>query len=471
MGDHSPLKAILLPRTGKLKLCLLGLGFLFFVPACASAPPNVQPQVNSLIVANKAEKALAMMDSIKDAYGKNNELLFDLDKALVLHLAKNYTDSIQFFEKAKSKFDELYTQSISQGVATWVINDYSAPYHGEDFEHVLVNIFQALNYTALNNLSEALVEARQVDLKLSLIDSQYPPQQKNVYKEDAFARLLMGILYEANGTPEDYNDAFISYKKAEEIYREDYSQNYHVDVPLILKENILAAAQWMGQNDFAEYHARYPDVPLVRIADKKKKGQIYLIQYNGLAAIKTQYSLPIPLPGGIITRLAFPAYHERFCETKTSKFSAKDLKGGRLVHHDDMGAESEIAEDISRIGIQNLENRKLRVLAKAIARPIGKYVVEHTGEQMIQKRYGDNSAVGFQIAASLFNLYSEQADLRSWQTLPAEIRVTRLMLDPGEYELSLDNFDQDHVPVDRLNLGKMTIATGDVKFLIVRTVR
>ena len=89
----------------------------------------------------------------------------------------------------------------------------------------------ALNYTAAGHHEDALVEARKVDSKLNVINSRYADDKKNVYKEDAFIRFLMGVLYEAEG---EVNDAFISYRKAEEIYRNDYAANYGVSAPSLL---------------------------------------------------------------------------------------------------------------------------------------------------------------------------------------------------------------------------------------------
>ncbi|HLD69807.1 MAG TPA: hypothetical protein VJA17_03490, partial [Candidatus Omnitrophota bacterium] len=441
---------------------------LFLLPSlfsCAGAPPSVQPQVNSLIVADRADRAIALLESQKEAYGPNNELLYLLDKSFVYHLAQKYSESIKYFARAHEKFDEFYTKSIHKGLETWIINDYSALYHGEDFEHVLINVFQALNYAVLNNFEDALVEARQVDSKLSVINSQYAPKQKNVYREDAFARLLMGILYETGQNPQDDNDAFISYRKAAQIYSRDYFPNYGLPLPQVLKENILAAAKFMGTAEFNEYRQKFSDSSFLNLEEKKKKAQVYLIQYNGLAPIKIQFSLPIPLPGGIITKLAFPQYHERFYEIKSSMLTAQDS------YHRNVQAATELVEDISKIAIKNLDNRKFRVIAKAIARPIGKYLLEKTGEEAIQRKYGKTASGGFVIASSLFNLYSEQADLRSWQTLPAEIRLARLILEPGAYDFSLDNFDADKILIEGRALGTMELKAGDIKFLLVRTVK
>ena len=86
-------------------LFILFLSTIF--SSCASVPPNIQPQINHLLTANQAEGALRILEAQKKAYGKNNELLYLLDKAFVLHLARKYSDSIPCFEQAKQKFESM----------------------------------------------------------------------------------------------------------------------------------------------------------------------------------------------------------------------------------------------------------------------------------------------------------------------------------------------------------------------------
>ena len=62
---------------------------------------------------------------------------------------------------------------------------------------------------------------------------------------------------------------------------------------------------------------------------------------------------------------------------------------------------------------------------------------------------------------SIYNLVSERADLRSWQTLPAHIHIARLFVEPGEYALV----------VGREDLGMVRLAAGEKKFFVVRTAR
>lgn len=417
--------------------------------------PTIAPQVNSLVVAEKYRTALKILDTHKEGYGKTNELLYFLDRGLVLHMARRYEESIQAFESAKRKYDQLYTRSLSNLGATWIVNDYRAPYRGEDFERVMINVFQALNFAALDNPEEALVEARDVDRILRSINDRYD-KKKNIYKEDAFARLLMGILYEWEGAPADLNDAYISYAKAVEIYEKDYLPNYDVKLPAILKENILAAAQWMGDEEFRKYRQKFGGVTFLPLNDKKKKAEVYVIHYTGLSPIKHEDSLVFPLPDGYLSRVAFPTYDERIYEEPASVFSARSSAGQTYL------IPAELSEDIGGLAIKSLSDRRGRLLAKAFLRPLGKYAAEQAAASTID-RNTDSRTGGdvVRILGSAYNIYSEQADLRSWQTLPDQIRIARLILSPGEYTFYMNKKD----------LGTFTLKSGQKKFLIVRTNR
>ncbi len=77
-----------------------------------------------------------------------------------------------------------------------------------------LNYYKALNYINLGRYDEALVECRRINIKLNQLNDKYK-DKKNKYSGDAFAHLLMGIIYDAS---KDYNNAFIAYRNALEVY-------------------------------------------------------------------------------------------------------------------------------------------------------------------------------------------------------------------------------------------------------------
>src|SRR3989339_74344 len=353
---------------------------------CACAPYiRTESSLRAFLTQGRYRQAASFLDSNKKSYGRNNLLLYLLNKGGILHLSGEYRQSIDIFEKAKQEYDRLYTKSAAGIAGTWL------------------------------------------------------------YKEDAFARFLMGILYEAFKSNDGYNDAYISYSKALEIYRDDYAQNYNLRPPSLLKENLLTAAEFMEKP-----------------ARKTQKAEVYLIQYNGVLPLKTETTIPIPLPDGYIVSLAFPQYKKREPLIQRSRFEAKNNQGASFE------AETELAQDIGAIAIKNLENRKARVIAKAAASAGAKYFAEKEIEKKVKKEYGENSGLGFRVAGSLFNLITNKADLRSWQILPSQIRICRLLLEPGEYKLAVINSDSSGNSLGRQEIGSVRLSAGEKKFCIAR---
>lgn len=447
----------------KHKNIFLLLCSFIFLSSCASVP-TLQPQVNVLVVNNRFDQAFDLLNSKENAYGTNNQLLYLLDKAYVLQMAGRYEESIKHFAKAKQKFDDLYTQSLSKLALTLIINDYSAPYRGEDFEYVLMNIFQALNYATLGNIPEALVEARDMDRKLNFLRELYY-DKKNAYKEDAFGEFLAGILYQASGSRQDLNDAFICYKKALLAYETDLKNNNTPYIPPLLIENLLATAESLGFPEFTSLRLKFPFGRFVSLKDLTDKAQIYLIQYNGLSPIKHPVTIPVPLPDGFVTQLSFPKYDTRPFDITTSQLVATASSGAQFK------SDTLLGSNIEKTAIQDLETRKLRVYAKAIGRPIFKYLLEKSLEGKVEERHGRGAGYAVKGASSLYNVFSERADLRSWQTLPGQIRIARLVLEPGVYKFSVNNFDAGNIQIENDDLGEINLKAGEIKFIIYRTTR
>jgi len=433
-----------------LRQALVGVALLF-LSSCANVS-KVQPKIVNLAATQQFEYALKTLDRDSRHYGENNALLYLLDKGLLLHYARQYQESITVFEQARQKYEELYTQSVSRMAGSLLWNDATLPYQAEDFERVLINIFQALNYLMLDNPDEALVEARDVDSTLSAINAQYQSDQKNVYKEDAFARFLMGILYEQGKSFSRINDAFISYQKAFEIYENDYASLYNLSSPELLKENLLSTAAVIDPVAYKKYRRKFPATASLPFNKNKTTSEVYLLQYSGFSPIKVEDSIPLPLPDGHIVRLSFPRYQKKYFKDKHNYFIAK-AKTGKVVT-----TELELGQDIEAIAIKNLGDRKARIIAKSVARSAGKYFFTKNQVEKVREKHGKKMERLVLIASNLYAYFSEQADLRSWQTLPAHINIARLILEPGEYDLFFNS----------ALLSFVSLEAGERRFFIVR---
>jgi len=412
----------------------------------------MQQRVRRLSAQGDFKEAGRLLDRISfGIYGRRNRLIEAMDRGLVFYYAGQYEKSIAQFEQAKQIYDELYTESISKIAASWLWNDLALPYPGEDFERAMINVFQALNFMALGRTDEALVEARNVDSVLTLMNDRYPSDQKNVYREDAFARLLMGMIYECADQPQDLNDAFISYQKSFRVYEKDFTPQYSVKPPVMLRENLLSLAAWMGERQWSEYRRRFPETAFLSVDERRKSAEVYVVYHRGQIVNKVQSSIVLPGMDGLLTRISFPQYRHDF--RGRNKIFITAVGSDKQEHVIDL----ELAQDLDAIARQNLENRKIRIMAKAVARPLTKQLLAEAAEDVVRDKAGREAGALFNYAGNLYLLYSEQADLRSWETLPAEIWIGRFSLMPGTY-------------VFRIRGAKITtlsLTPGEKKFMML----
>jgi hypothetical protein len=358
--------------------------------------------------------------------------------------------------------EELYTKSISKQVASFLISDNTVPYRGEDFERAMVNLFMALNYVGLGKWEDAVVEGRKVDSKLNLINSQYEEGKGNVYKEDGFIRFLMGALYELEG---EINDAFISYRKAEAVYRTEYLPNYGVSPPTILVEDLLTSAHAMDfHEEMAEIKKEYPNVTFIDSARKKEMAEVYFIHYNGLAPEKVEKRFLVPMPDGFVVKIAYPKFVKRSYRISHGEITLTNLGSGRSYRFPTV-----LMEDIASIAVLNLENRINRIKAKAIARATTKYLASKGLSKVAEKEGGKLLGFVVQVSASIASVATEQADVRQWRLLPAEIRVGRSVIPPGEYRGRIRFVGSGGIVVSSREIAPFSLKKKGERFFIYRT--
>jgi hypothetical protein len=429
--------------------------------------PPVQQyvQLDHLQSRQQFAEADEVIVKLESQYGERNAVLYDFDRGMMLHLAGRYAESNQVLARAEDRIDRLYTMSVSAEAGAMLTNDNTLPYEGEDFEKVLINVIQALNYVYLGEWDEALVEARKVDHKLNLFNDRY--EKKNVYKQDAFAQYLSGILYEAKS---EVNDAFISYRKADGAYG-DYLKNYGTPMPPPLPSDLLRTTAALGlEEEHQHYVRRFPDTKWTTEKELQEQGELIFISYTGRSPVKQDYFITVPVPdgeGGVyILRVALPRFVPLPDRVQTAEVHLipTDDKAGSA------GAISQrvfLAEDITAIAIKNLEDRIGRITAKAIARATAKYMASRAIRQQAAGNQGQNSFAAFlaNVGTNVYSIVSEQSDKRSWRTLPDRIQMARLAAPPGSYTVAVDYYDRGGGLIERKTFPPIMLKAGEKRFL------
>ncbi len=379
---------------------------------------NFYKKLDTFIMAGEYGAADGVIETEKSQYKGEHELLYYFDKGAVLQMLGDYRGSINYLNKAENKIDSLFTKSITKELSSFFSNDMNLPYEGEDFEKVMVHILKALNFMYMGDFSGTLVEARKVNNLMNLLSSRY--EGKSIYKEDAFARYLSAFAYEAKG---EINDAYIDYKKSYKIY-EDYQKLYGTEIPSILKQDILRTAEAMKFYDELENFKKiFGDINYIKYRDLKEKGEILIVIYDGMAPYKISKTQSVTVNengNAAVISVAFPNFVEKgYVVQETS------------VSLDNLNYKSYVVEDVAKIAVKTLEDKNGLIAAKTIARASAKYFAG----KKIREAAKNNLLVN--IITNVYATASEQADTRSWRTLPARFHILRMPINIGKHELKL----------------------------------
>ena len=437
-------------------LKLLSLSLLTVLFGCASTSHYIQ--IENKIQTNDYEDALSVIEQSKGAYGDNNAVLYWMDKGIILHFAGKYEESNDVLAKAELKIEELYTKSITGEIGAMFTNDLTLPYEGEDFEKVMVNLFMAMNYIYLNKSEDALVEIRKIDNKLNIYNSKY--EKKNLYNADAFGRYLSGILYDIN---REINDAFISYRDAYEVF-ETYQSNYGIPIPNPLMKDILRVTDALN---FSEEHETYfkksPNLKWIPEKELKNKGEFILFIMQGFAPKKEEYTIRVAVPDektGVphYVKLAFPKFVPRPTDIGYSRVT---------LHPTEETKDTFLVENITAIAKRNLEDRIDRIYAKTLIRVAAKTI----GTEIARKKASDSSkglgtVVG--LASIVYAEASEQADIRNWRLLPAEIYMARIPVEPGTYDIEIAFLSNSGYTINKKYITKAEVKKGEKRFFTIR---
>lgn len=435
---------------------------LFILLILSSCAPVVQHYtlVDKYLSQGRYADADSVVEKYRDKYGARNAVLYYLDRAMTLHLSGRYAESNTYLEKAEARMEELYTKSITTETGAMLTNDNLLPYEGEDFEKVMVNVIGAINYVYLHEWDEALVEARKIDHKLNVLNDRY--EKKNIYKEDAFARYLTGILYEARG---ELNDAFIAYRKAYETYV-GYQKDYGTPLPPTLPGDLIRITDAMHlEEEHHLYTEMFPNTEWISEEELSRRGEVIFFSYDGRAPVKVDFFIDAPVPDGAggfyYLRVALPKFVLRPGDLGYVDIKLTDSQG--IVASRGMF----LVEDIAAIAVKNLEDRTGRISAKAIARATAKFLVARE----LRKKVKDDPLARFlaEVGTDIYSMASEKSDKRSWQTLPAQIRMTRLAAPPGLYTMVVEYYATNHRLITRKTFP-VSIKAGEKRFMSHRHV-
>jgi hypothetical protein len=415
------------------------IALTFVVASCATYYQR-HYDFNSEFEQGDLPGALEVLQKKEGQANSKTRFLYFVNNGILLSIMGKYEDSNDYFEKAYL-FGEDYRINYFHEAASYLSNPNLTMYRGEDHEHLMLLYFKAINYLKMGRPEQALVECRRLNIRLNQLSDKY--QSENKYQRDAFIHNLMGIIYQSTG---DFNNAFIAYRNAVEIYEEDYNRLFSVGTPLQLKKDLLNAAWWTGFTD--EFRKFQEQFGMEDYLPEKPEAELVFFWHNGLSPVKSEWNinfvidhradnmvvftndgLGISFPFQVekqeeksdlqrleFFRVAFPRYDER-----------PEYYRRASVHIDSLVFPLELSEDISKIAFYSLRERMVQEFSKGLLRA----ALKKAAEMSLRKE-----DEGLAALIGVVNAITEKADTRNWQTLPHSIYYTRVPLRSGPNEVT-----------------------------------
>lgn len=182
--------------------CGLVAGVLLVTGGCAS--PSLDGARHQFYQ-GRIDAAAQSLDAIEPA--EKEEILYRMERGMILQQAGRYEDSTQDFLTAAARIEAFEAYSISEGATSWIINDTVYTFRGKPYERILLHAFTALNFLALGDWDGAAVESRQILDELQ-------PDVRGDYPDGPYARYLAGFCFEMIGDP---SNARLQYRTAAEL--------------------------------------------------------------------------------------------------------------------------------------------------------------------------------------------------------------------------------------------------------------
>lgn len=404
------------------KHLLISLGLVALLVSCASYTDRTH-EIRSDYFSGRYEDALRKLEESGLNQESSSELLYYLEKAMILDRQGQRDKARKLLLTADRVVERLFTTSVVNTAASFVVNDSAQDYSGEDYEKVAIHTMLALSFLQDNDLQAAGVEARKINNLLHSITADYD-QRYNSYSEDAFARYLAGLIYEARG---EFDDAIIDYRTALKLYSaRGYQRFYRGSVPASLVKGLYGLALKRKRSSLQEELERaYPDLCSAYkrqiAAHGDELAQIVVLHEMGKIAVKRTHEFIIPIDRQVV-RFSFPyipsPQHISYAPT------GFELEAQGFIYADNVA-------DLNAIAHYSLEDRRGRMLLKSAARLLAKAQLTEQARKNLGPLGG--------LAANAYALVTETADTRSWTLLPEAFYVSREWVKAGTHQIKIKN--------------------------------
>lgn len=403
---------------------------LFCILALTAGCASYQSKVDSArkaITQRDFDKALKELQPLAEK-DNGDQLAYLMEYGTTQQLAGQYKESNVTFEKTSKLAEALDYQSVTRQAGSLILSQDMVQYKGDTFEKIFINAYMAMNYLAMNNLDDALVESRRINEKYLL----YRSDQKKNFELNSFGKYLSAVIWEASHS---YDDAYIAY---EEAYKIDSS------ISTIGEDLIRSAKLARRMDSYQEWKQKFSHVKEDPKWYDPSMGEIVVIYQQGWGPRKYDTGGSLHLPG--LKPVRSNTQKARLTVENSSNYVSREIY------------------DVQTAATQTLKDDQMLLAAKRAAGVATKAVLA----SQVQQKEGPLAGFLTMLALSA----GDHADLRQWSTLPQTIQTVRVMMPAGKYRISLEGLGSGQYSTgENMAAEEIEVKSGQKKFVIWRSVK
>ncbi len=244
---------------------------------------------------------------------KQGPIIVNYDLGILSRLSGNYKDSNNYFSESERLIWEAYTESVSGNIASFLVNDNTKAYQGEEYEDMYLNVFKALNYMHLGETEAALVELNRSIEKQTFLKQKYEQYERQVseYARDEGLNTPEVQTYATSFSTSALSN-YLSASVAQSL-GEDNTLHYAID---------------QVRHAFSSQPSLYP-FPLPSVVAIKEdpfphdKGRVQLVSFSGQSPLKEERMERVYVSRYNRAKIAYLSSSEAIPRYKLSGFPSK----------------------------------------------------------------------------------------------------------------------------------------------------
>ena len=420
-------------------MSLLGAG-------CASYTAQTQKVSQSWDMGNFQAAAIQITQEADKRGNSKDAIIWRLEQGAVLRAAERFEESNQAFDKAEeliNKYEEAAKMSVSREALATVTNLTTLPYEGFAYDKIMMNTYKALNYLQMGDSEKARVEFNRafqrqddaVHINTKRIEKAIEEGNKQNYNVD-LAKVNRDGKFKSQfdnyyGDLDQFK-AYAVYVNPLTVYLDGLYFMTHATGGSDLEHSRKSFDRVLGMIGENKYIRQDMETLQQVVNGKPIPATTYVFFETGQAPEREQIRIDLPLfiitPGVPYVGAAFPKLKYR-----------GDYLSALNVFHDGKTEAALLLSNMDAVVAREFKNELPTIITKTLIASAIKAGATYGAYAGATNGGKKNTGVGLAvlIAGTIYQVAMNQADLRTWTTLPKEFHFCRIHT-PSDRKIELE---------------------------------